>query len=332
MFFSVIIPIYKAEKHLHQCIKSVLEQSFTDFELILVDDGSPDSSGQICDDYAKSDSRIKVIHKSNGGVVSARKAGIMNSVGEYIVSVDSDDYISNNLLETLFNVIDEHKCDMVAFNGIAFNSSTEYNFGNSIAPGIYKESMDELKSNFMYEKNRGTLNFGNLLFSLWSKAIRRDMMLTYQYQVPDNISKGDDLAVLAPIIYNCSSIAVIEGDYYYYRINDESIMHSFSEKNLYSNVTLWDYLAQYCGDKYRENLNMCAVNMLCEHITGIVNQSDSYKAFMKQVKNIYTEDIMKYIANVYCQGLHFLDKIKLYGLKKNPGLLYLLYKFKSKTT
>ena len=99
---SIIVPVYNVEKYIERCIKSILNQSFTNFELILVDDGSPDNCGKICDEYKKKDSRIKVIHKKNGGLSDARNAGIERAKGEYIAFVDSDDFINKYMYEILY--------------------------------------------------------------------------------------------------------------------------------------------------------------------------------------------------------------------------------------
>ncbi len=109
---SVIVPVYNVEKYLSRCVGSILEQTFTDFELILVDDGSPDKSGELCDKYAKKDSRIKVIHKENGGVSSARNAGLDIAQGKYITFVDSDDWVAKNYLESLFVAIRKNNSDI----------------------------------------------------------------------------------------------------------------------------------------------------------------------------------------------------------------------------
>ena len=109
---SVIIPIYGVEKFLPKCIDTVLEQTYKCFELILVDDGSPDNSGKICDEYAEKDSRIKVIHKPNGGVSSARNAGINVMKGEFVTFIDPDDYIHPQMLEILLSLIDEYDADI----------------------------------------------------------------------------------------------------------------------------------------------------------------------------------------------------------------------------
>lgn len=113
---SVIVPVYKVEKYLHRCIDSIINQTYKNLEIILVDDGSPDNCGKICDEYAEKDNRIKVIHKSNGGLSSARNAGLDVANGDYVYFVDSDDYIDTKLVEDNLNLAIEHDADMVCFN------------------------------------------------------------------------------------------------------------------------------------------------------------------------------------------------------------------------
>lgn len=110
---SVIVPVYKAEKYMHRCVDSILAQTFTNFEFILVDDGSPDGSGTLCDQYAQKDNRVKVIHKENGGVASARQCGIDNASGIYTIHADPDDWVEPTMLEKLFNKAKETDADMV---------------------------------------------------------------------------------------------------------------------------------------------------------------------------------------------------------------------------
>ena len=114
---SIIVPVYKVEPYLHRCVDSILAQTFTDFELILVDDGSPDNCPAICDEYAENDGRIKVVHKENGGVSSARNAGMEIACGKYYLFCDSDDYVSPCWCETLYNAAIEHQGSFI-FGGI----------------------------------------------------------------------------------------------------------------------------------------------------------------------------------------------------------------------
>ena len=110
---SVIVPIYKAEKYINRCIDSILAQTFTDWELLLIDDGSPDRSGEICDEYAENDPRIRVFHKANGGVSSARQMGQEEAVGEYTIHVDPDDWVEPTMLEELYAKAEADDADMV---------------------------------------------------------------------------------------------------------------------------------------------------------------------------------------------------------------------------
>ena len=118
MLFSVIVPIYNVQKYLKICIESVLSQTFQDYELILVDDGSLDDCGAICDNYAKDNKQIKVIHKQNGGLVSARQAGILEASGDYVFHLDGDDAILPNALESAYEIIKKHNPDIVSFSHI----------------------------------------------------------------------------------------------------------------------------------------------------------------------------------------------------------------------
>ena len=109
---SIIVPVYNVEAYIHQCIKSIIEQSYKNLEIILVDDGSKDKSGKICDDYARKDKRIKVIHKKNGGLSDSRNAGITVATGKYIAFVDSDDWIEKNMYEKMYNECEKFGADI----------------------------------------------------------------------------------------------------------------------------------------------------------------------------------------------------------------------------
>ena len=131
MFFSVIVPVYKVEKYLENCINSALNQTFEDFELILVDDGSPDGCPEICESFKEKDNRVKVIHKPNGGLASARRAGIKIAEGDYILNLDSDDMIEKDTLECAYKIIKDTGSDIVSFsyrwvkNGQTFNVTND---------------------------------------------------------------------------------------------------------------------------------------------------------------------------------------------------------------
>lgn len=137
---SVIVPVYKTEKFLSACIESILNQTYHDLEVLLVDDGSPDSSGQICEEYAKKDNRIKVIHQKNAGVASARNAGLDLAVGDYITFVDSDDYIQPQMYEKMIRCVEDNHCDFVMCDCMkVYSDARKVIYSHNIRGGLYNE-------------------------------------------------------------------------------------------------------------------------------------------------------------------------------------------------
>jgi glycosyltransferase involved in cell wall biosynthesis len=141
--FSIIVPIYNVEKYLCICVDSILMQTYTNFELILVDDGSPDNCGLICDEYVQKDSRVKVIHKSNGGLVSARKAGAKIATGDYVVCVDSDDWISKDHLLKISEVIHKENPEIVCFSYYETDAQSETRKKIPYREGMYTKNQTQ---------------------------------------------------------------------------------------------------------------------------------------------------------------------------------------------
>lgn len=170
--FSIIVPVYKVEKYLSRCIKSILSQEFGNFELILVDDGSPDSCGKICDEFAKNDARISVIHKNNGGVSSARNCGLKQACGKYICFVDSDDIIARNTLQLVQESINQFNPDMVIFDYSVIDSNAtdiiDSTIGNIEGTVVDKKQAFDLCADF----NR-TVRMG-----IWNKIYRKECIPT----------------------------------------------------------------------------------------------------------------------------------------------------------
>ena len=147
ILLSIIVPVYNVGSFLPKCINSIISQTFTDFELILVDDGSTDNSVEICDAAAKKDSRVRVIHKENGGVVSARKAGLSVAVGKYAGYVDGDDWIDKHMYEHMVNAMEKYNCDMVMCDVEHENKSVPLSSGSThinISGGYYNR--EQLKN------------------------------------------------------------------------------------------------------------------------------------------------------------------------------------------
>lgn len=214
MFFSIIVPIYNVEQYLCECIESVINQTFKDWELILVDDGSPDRCPQICEEYAHSDNRIKVVHKPNGGLVSARKAGLEVALGEYAVCLDGDDFLHKDCLSKVYRQIEKHTPDVVCFGMIFYSNLEVRREITGYRYGFYdKELMDiEVIPRFLHSKSAQRFPP-----TACSKAIKMELYRKYQMKVPNDVSMGEDGACIYPLVGNANSLFIMQECLYYYR-------------------------------------------------------------------------------------------------------------------
>lgn len=214
---SIIVPVYKVEKYLRKCIDSILQQTLKDFELILVNDGSPDSCGSICDEYAKVDSRIRVIHKKNGGLSDARNSGIEIAQGRYLGFIDSDDYIENDMYEVLYNNIVSNNADIAVCGYYDCYKNTIIPRGNSgkISIKNTEESVEMLKK---------------MLPVAWNKLYKREIFKDIRYPYG---KFNEDTFIIIDILMNCKKMVYIDIPKYYYLKRKNSIMkNSFNVKQL----------------------------------------------------------------------------------------------------
>lgn len=210
---SVIVPVYNVEKYLDKCITSILSQTYTNIELILIDDGSSDKSPMICDEYAKNDSRVVVVHHANKGVACARNKGLDLATGNYITFVDSDDYIHEGMYERLMNELRSNNADMAICNLQQFDDAgTEYErpacIGDEIVDGRTILSRLTGKRAWVYTV-------------VWNRLYKREIF--NEIRCPEGKIREDEFIVL-PVYAACSKIVLIKDAYYYYRINNNSIM------------------------------------------------------------------------------------------------------------
>lgn len=221
---SVIVPIYRIEKYLPKCIESLLEQSFTDFELLLIDDGSPDNCPQICDDYAKTDSRIKVIHKPNGGLLSARKAGLEAAQGTHIAYVDGDDWVDHFYLDTLYKIAIANDADLAVTGHFReFDGKIETIKPNN--PGFYDEAKikSEILPNAIYN---GEFCEHGMSTYVWNKLFKKDLLEKVLFDVPNDIIMGEDAAITYSYLAISKRLAISKIPLYYYRQRHDSIVKS----------------------------------------------------------------------------------------------------------
>lgn len=220
MLFSIISPFYNVEQYTRKCIESVLAQTEKDFEYILVDDGSRDRVPEILDEYAAKDSRIKVIHKKNGGIVSARKAGAEVALGEYIVIVDGDDWLHEQCLEKLKQVIMTDSPELI-LHGYYRADEDGHTKAVHIKPA--EEHFGLVKKKEIKESTEQNL----FAFppTVWAKAFKRERYVKFQMALDNRIAMGDDGAVVYPLVCATNSIYFLDECLYYYRQNPTSMTH-----------------------------------------------------------------------------------------------------------
>lgn len=211
--FSIIVPIYKVEKYLKTCIDSILTQTFSDFEAILVDDGSPDNCGEICDDYAEHDSRVKVIHKANGGLSSARNAGLDIAIGEYVIFVDSDDYWDDNTaLEHIQKNLTETKADLLVFPAKRFyedENKFTYILNIEVERSKIINQNAEQATRYMLENNIYRA-------AAWNKVVKKSIIDTHNMRFKDGYL-SEDMDWCGDLLIYCSRFDFYENPLYVYR-------------------------------------------------------------------------------------------------------------------
>ena len=208
---SIIIPIYNISQYLHRCIDSVCNQTYRNLQIILVDDGSTDESAKICDQYANMDDRIQIIHKPNGGLVSARKSGLRAATGKYVGYVDGDDWIEQDMYERMVREMETLSVDMVETDAYMDMGDESVFMSNRLTYGIY--NTDAVIPQMLCDEE---FNICPLKAYVWSKLFRKDLLENVQYLVDDTISFGEDVAVTYPYILQCSKISVIDYAGYHY--------------------------------------------------------------------------------------------------------------------
>ena len=227
MFFSVIVPVYNVEKYLNECIDSILSQTFTDFELILVDDGSKDNSGVICDEYAQKDDRVKVIHKENGGQSSARNCGVDCAQGKYAIFLDSDDFFASNAFFAELKDAIKDETDVAVFRYYKyFNENKKEECGGKLADMAFE--------------NKGEL-FAQLVkrdaffCSCWSKCTSLQLLKKSGIRFDENL-RCEDMDWYYSVIEKAQNFTVIDKAYVCYRQRENSVTSTLNEKSVVDNI------------------------------------------------------------------------------------------------
>lgn len=327
---SVIVPIYGVERYIDQCINSILNQTYRHFELILVDDGSKDKSPSICDEYAKKDMRIKVIHKENGGLVSARKAGLEISTGSYILNVDGDDFIENNMLEHMIQLAEKYDADVVVSGYYSSSENEDIELKNSISSGVYREdNLSQLKKSLIYT---GEFYNQSIIPALWNKLFRREVYYKFQMAVPNEITMGEDFVVSYPALLNSNCIVVDNEFYpYHYRFVTNSMSRKFS-LNYFDHIRyLFNYVDTLFDDSNRINILMYKLFLLKIGCDGYLFSTKNLFYLLTRLINIrkilsiptFTQIIMCIEGNEFPSSIK--DFIKALTSKRFTKYIFLHY-------
>ena len=317
MFFSVIVPVYKVEEYLPACIESVLSQTFSDFELILVDDGSPDRCGEICESYKEKDNRIKVIHKPNGGLASARKAGIQIAKGDYVFNLDSDDLIENDTLEYAYNKITDTNCEILTFSYRWVQNGKTVNITNDcIDEGLY-ESLDIKKH--IYPKILMDKNMKHISYYLSGKAVKRELLTPHQLNVSDKISLGEDLCCVVPCYLNAKSVYISKKNAYLYTVRNTSMSKAFNSKQIYLVENVINEIIKNDIEKIEDfDEQLCRYScFMCFAILASAAEGNYFGSIGALKENIKNSIHRKKIKCAEFENISLKSKISIFLMKKN---------------
>lgn len=288
MKYSIIVPVFNAQQHIKQCMDSILNQKFKNLEIILVDDGSTDESSKICDSYKNNDERVIVIHKDNGGPNSARKSGAEIASGDYIINIDSDDFLDIGYFEKIDELVNRYLPDMIIF-GFKKRVCNREDYSYPVLPeGLYKdERLNYLRENYLYNKSLPRFNCGIIGYNLWSKIVKKDIYKSSQLKVSDSITVGEDTIVSSYLLEKSESIYISHCAYYNYIVHSSSIMNKCDIRNIRQfNMTV-EALKKIAYIQ-KDQIYLYSYMNLYTELCKIARSVDSYKSFCDIVKSTFS--------------------------------------------
>ena len=317
MLFSIIVPVYKVEKYLPACIESVLNQTCSDFELILVDDGSPDNCPELCEGFKEKDHRIKVIHKPNGGLASARKAGIRVASGEYVLNLDSDDLIEADTLEYAAKIIRDTNCDIVSFSyRWVKNGCTVKVTNDGLDEGLYTEN-DIQKQ--IYPRILMDKDMNHMSYYLSGKAVKRDLLTPIQLGVSEKISLGEDLCCTVPCYLQAKSVYISKKEAYLYTVREDSLSKEFNTRQIRLIETVINEIRKNGTEKPEDfNAQLCRYScFMCFAILASAAEGDHFGSIGTIKESINNSLHREKIKRAEFENISVKSKIAVFLMKKN---------------
>ena len=327
---SVIVPVYNVEKYLRQCLESLTAQTLENMEIVVVDDGSPDVCPAICDEYAERDARVKVLHKENGGLLSARKAGVAASRGDYIGFVDGDDWVEPDTFLNMYKAVCEHSPDMVLSDFLCDYGDRAEPSSQCFEKGFYgRERLEkEIFPRMLFD---GQFYRFGVSPNCWSKLVKRELIEKNLTPVDERIRMGEDAAFIYPCMLDAQSAVCIKTPTYHYRITEQSMSNAYDErlkdiillpykrlkeKNIDSNFDISSQLNYYL---------LYMVNFLLRNEAKKVN-THSKKERREVIENICADvDIRSAAAHVDMGKLPMHTKLLVTALRR--GSVFMTEKY-----
>ena len=312
--FSIILPIYKVEQYLHQCIDSILRQTYRNFELILVDDGSPDRCPQICDDYASKDERIKVIHKKNGGLSDARNMGLLHATGDYVFFIDSDDYLADDkVLKTIVPKLSN--IDVVLFKFRKYYENTG-DLGNP--PFSFPSKEPRLTTvEWLIDLNNKDAFYN----SAWSKVINRKLLVNNKIQFEKGLL-GEDNDWFYQVLLCAKTFDYIDEPFIIYRQRCNSITSSYKLKNLSDLIYILDkwvaIVNKAKANPYTSVIEASLAKQYCHALIGYQILKDAGKKAYKEVLKKHSR-LLSYSNNPRVRSFR-----RMYNVVGFNGTIFLL--------
>lgn len=328
-YFTIIVPVYNTEKYLRHCLDSILSQTFEDYEVILINDGSTDDSAAICREYAKKDERIRVVEQENKGLLQVRRVGLKAAKGKYIMHIDSDDSCKKIMLEHMYNYTQQYNADMIIFNYDLVDDNDS--LIKTVKPSVYnlennvfeKESKDKLVKAFIegYELN-----------NLVTKCAKREIYdINVDYSKYGRLSMGEDALQSIPLIENAKKIVYIDESLYLYRYNQAGMSRSIKKSYIFDYIHI-----QKRTREMLKSLNMSFLNELSEvkYVHRIISQllqlivvcknKEEYCDIYERTQKVKDVNMKSYFEKLSVSDKvgYYLVKPSMYGISKRISKIY----------
>lgn len=321
MTLSVIVPVYKSEKYLKRCVDSILCQTYSDLEVILVDDGSPDACPQICDSYQEKDARVVVLHQKNAGVSAARNAGLDHASGAYITFVDSDDYIEPNMYSSMMQTAQKYSCDVVLCDCIKEFPDHKELYTHDIRSGFYDKNqlIDEYYPHLLIMEN---VEYPATI-SNWLLVFRNDKKFS-NIRYIEGIRYSEDWLFGACLMYQASSFYYMKGEsFYHYCMHEQSATHKYVPDKWNDYETLYKKMCDYFGNckdyDFSEQLDKVLLFLTYNAVGEILfTQEFKMRQNVNRAKKILSK---KYVRSMF-------SRIKIHALQISWKLKIITYIYK----